>query len=199
MGRWQARPPAGLLVAAAVLALAGGAFFLLRPERSEIPPTPSTIDLATIDLAATDALQIDGLDPLVAAADCVFGGRVTSTERGRTLGDRDASVVSRLVTIDIVEPLAGPCRGEIVLEEEGWLPDGSVVTVNGWVGSEAGDVGVWFLVQGPDAELMPYAATVATTGALRWRNGVSLVPSTAAPWVRDAVHGGPDELRQRLR
>ncbi len=174
------------LVAAVTVALVAG-----RGSSGDAdPPVP------TADLQATDTLTVGSLDDLVAAATCVAAGEVVHTERGRIVTD---GLETRLVQVRVDEALTGDCpEGNVVLEEEGWLTDGTEVTVNGWPGSAEGDRGVWFLVPGTSDE-MPYAATVATSGALRWRGGELLAPPDPPAWVAAATAGGLDELRARVR
>ena len=149
-----------------------------------------------VDLAAVDTLTVSSLAEMTTAAECVLRGEVVHTERGRALS---AELVSRLVQLRVDEALAGDCPpGTVVLEEEGWLADGTPVSVDGWPGSEEGDVGVWFLVAGRSDEL-PYAATVVTAGAPRWRNGRSVAPGSVPAWLGDSLAGGPDGLAQRVR
>lgn len=148
-----------------------------------------------VDLEAQDAVPIASLEEMVGASACVAAGEVVAAERGRELG---SGLVSRLVEVRVDRALAGDCpEGVVVVEEEGWLADGAEVSVNGWVGSAEGDVGVWFLVPGPSDEL-PYASTVSTSGSLRWRAGRSLAPATAPAWVLEATAGGFEELVGRV-
>jgi len=82
--------------------------------------------------------------------------RVTDTDRGRSFGDGSTSarIRSRLVTLDVEEVLAGNVPpgelGTLLLEEEGWLEDGSPLVVDGAAPSAVGDEGIWFLVDPGD-------------------------------------------------
>jgi hypothetical protein len=76
------------------------------------------------------------------------------------VGEADASVVSRVVTLQVEDVLGGRLaastttdRGTILIEEEGWLPDGSPLIVNGVAPSQEGDDGIWFLQVSPDPDL----------------------------------------------
>lgn len=149
-----------------------------------------------VDLDAVDTVAVASLTDMTAASDCVLEGEVEHTERGRAVGQE---LVSRLVRIRVDEALAGDCpSGTVVLEEEGWLVDGTPVTVQGWPGSAEGDVGVWFLVAGRSDEL-PYASTVVTAGAPRWRDGVSVAPESAPEWLRAVLGQGPEALAAAVR
>jgi hypothetical protein len=188
--RWSL---AAVVAVPVVVALVVGALALRSGRDGDGPEVRSP---ETVDLEATDAVAVGSIDDLVDAAECVVLGEVVSTERGRAV---TAGLVSRLVQVRIDEALAGGCpTGTVVLEEEGWLEDGTEVSVEGWPGSMAGDEGVWFLVAGTSDE-MPYAATVATTGAVRWRGGEPLAPATAPAWLLVAVEDGPDGLAEQVR
>jgi hypothetical protein len=181
-----------LVIVPIVGALLVGAVVLARV--SDQPDGDATV--AVTDLEATDVVVVGSLADLADAAECVLGGEVVHTERGRAIG---SDLVSRLVQIRVDEALAGDCpSGTVVSEEEGWLADGTPVSVDGWPGSEVGDMGVWFLVAGTSDEL-PYASTVATTGAPRWRGGQTIVPDTAPGWLLEAIADGPGGLAERVR
>ena len=94
---------------------------------------------------------------MVAASDLVVRARVDTTTRGRLVGEGEAAVVSRIDTLEIEEVLAGDVTGSTLLvEEEGWLGDGTAIAVNGLAPSEAGMDAIWFLDRRPDAELPGY-------------------------------------------
>jgi len=82
----------------------------------------------------------------VQASELVVRGHVVGTARGRVVGDGEQAVVSRLVTVEIDEVLAGTAAAPTVLvEEEGWLVDGTPIEVNGLPPSADGLDAVWFL------------------------------------------------------
>jgi hypothetical protein len=64
--------------------------------------------------------------------------------------------------------------------------------VNGWPGSEPGDRGVWFLTGPVDDD--GHLVTVASTGAVRFRDGRALVPASAPAWLRATAAGGVDAV-----
>lgn len=114
---------------------------------------------------AVDTVSVfhfDTLDELVDASDLVVVGQVIATEPGRLVGDpRSGGVVSRLVTLHVEDVLWDPQRSAaatVVIEEEGWLPDGTAMLVNGLAASRSGYRGVWFLDR-IDGETMTYLVT----------------------------------------
>jgi hypothetical protein len=149
-----------------------------------------------VDLEAVDVVSVSSVADMVASSECVLRGEVVHTDRGRALS---GDLVSRLVQVRVDDALAGECpTGTVVVEEEGWLPDGTEVTVEGWPGSREGDEGVWFLVSGRSDEL-PYAATVVAAGAPRWRDGHSMAPDSIPMWLADALADGPEGLAEHVR
>jgi hypothetical protein len=150
----------------AIVAVAVGIVIVNRDDESE--PAP-------LDIQATSIYQFSSLDEMVAASDAIVVGRVTATERGRLIGDpADGGVISRLVTITVTDVLAGVVGTTLIVEEEGWLTDGTSITVNGVAPSQAGDEGVWFLDLTDDAELPAFLVInsqgrflVADDGTLR--------------------------------
>lgn len=114
-------------------------------------------------LLAVDAVSVHhftDLDTMTRASDLVVVGTVVATERGRLVGDPAAGgVISRFVTLQVDQLLWGPSgtapanvAGTVPVEEEGWLPDGTPIAVNGMAPSTVGDRGVWFLEQGSTGE-----------------------------------------------
>ena len=95
----------------------------------------------------------DPLDEMLKASDAVVVGVVEATSRGRLVGDpADGGVISRVVTVRVEQSLLhrDESGAEVVLiEEEGWLPDGTPIEVNGVPASVVGDRGLWFLDQVP--------------------------------------------------
>ena len=80
---------------------------------------------------------------------------VRATERGRTFGTPGGTgIESRLVTIVVADVLRGAAApGQALLvEEEGWLDDGTPLVVDGAPPSAEGDDAVWFLADLGDAD-----------------------------------------------
>jgi hypothetical protein len=116
---------------------------------------------APLPVAASSVYQFDDLASMVAASDLVVRARVDTTARGRLVGDGEAAVVSRIDTLSVEEVLAGDASldfsgGTLLVEEEGWLGDGTAIAVNGLAPSAAGMDAIWFLDRRPDPELPGY-------------------------------------------
>ena len=112
---------------------------------------------APLAVSASSLYQFDDLAAMVAASDLVVRARVDSTARGRVVGDGAAAVVSRIDTLDVEDVLAGEQAGSTLLvEEEGWLGDGTAIAVNGLAPTEAGMDAIWFLDRRPDPEVPGY-------------------------------------------
>lgn len=110
---------------------------------------------------ASDAPTFGSIRDLVGAADVVVRGRVATIERGRWFGSGAADgtrIQSRLITVEIEEVLAGAAPGAdaVLVEEEGWLDDGTPIVVDGAPPVAVGDDAIWFLVEGGDPELAAY-------------------------------------------
>ena len=89
------------------------------------------------------------LASLTAAADLVVIGRVTGIREGRVIDSPGAGIRTRLVDLTIERLLAGQLAAStLVMEEEGWLADGTPIIVNGIAPSRAGDLGFYFLFRG---------------------------------------------------
>lgn len=194
----------GPLVAAAVtiaagLAVAGrdGASVPAEVERrAEAEPEPVAV--------SSDAPRVTTLDELVAASDVVVQGRVAEIRRGRAFGEPGGrTIVSRLVTLRVETVLAGasPTTGAVLVEEEGWLDDGSPLVVDGLRPTEEGDSGVWFLTAGGDPDVPAYVVVgpqgryLAEGGRLAGATGgdplVSELASLGSDGLADAVRRSP--------
>jgi hypothetical protein len=175
----------GLWAAGAVVVVTAAVFLLLAPgsapERPQATRRPA-------EIRAVDRVAVGSFADLVAASACVVDGRVTAVARGPAIGSSDAAVISKLVELEPVRVLSGTCPDRIVVEEEGWLLGGRPVRVNGWPGSEPGDRGVWFLSAPVDDD--GDRVTVATSGAIRFRDGRPLVPASAPAWLRAVAAEG---------
>ena len=116
---------------------------------------------APLPVEASSLYQFDDLASMVVASDLVVRARVDSTARGRLVGEGDAAVVSRIDTLEVEEVLAGDASldsaaSTLLVEEEGWLGDGTAIAVNGLAPSEAGMDAIWFLDRRPDPEVPGY-------------------------------------------
>jgi hypothetical protein len=137
------------VLAAVAVAVAVAAYFLSRDDdagRRE----PLAVEATSIYDFAT-------LDELVAASDAIVVGTVVAVDEGRLVGaPAEGAVVSRVASLRVDTALAGEVADVVVIEEEGWLPDGTPLIVNGVAPSAAGNEGVWFLDSIDDAELPGY-------------------------------------------
>lgn len=153
---------AGIL---AVVLVAGGSSSSDDDGSGSAGDTGATSTPAPVDIAS-DSPTYATLDELVAASDLVVRARVTSTERGRVFGEpgEETAIESRLVGLEITDVLRGAePPPEILVEEEGWLLDGSPLIVDGLVPSAPGDDAIWFLVDPSDDpdEATPFVTTNA--------------------------------------
>lgn len=152
---------------------------------------------------ASDSPTYATLDELLAASDLVVRARVTSTERGRVFGEpgEATAIESRLVALEVTETLRGPePPAEILVEEEGWLLDGSPLIVDGLVPSAAGDDAIWFLVDPSDdpQEATPFVTTNAQ-GRYLVVDGTLLGPDGDDPLVLRIEQLGPTALEAAIR
>lgn len=164
-----------------------------------------------IAVAATDAVTYRTVDELAGASDLVVRGRVAEVRRGRVVGEPGAGIESRVVVVDVAEVLrtgsgasttgttvAGPTR--LLVEEEGWLDDGTPIAVNGVPPLQVGDEAVWFLLSATDGALPAYI-TVNSQGRFqllpdgRLRGGAPTDPlvrtteAAGAASLLSALHG----------
>jgi hypothetical protein len=168
-----------------------------------VEPTDTT--LAPVAVDATSVYAFTTLDQMVDNSDLVVRGRVTATERGPLVGEADASVVSRVVTLQVDEVLGGRLagsttvdQGTILIEEEGWLPDGRPLIVNQVAPTQVGDDGIWFLQVSPDPDLASFLVINSQGRYLvdgeRLRGG-----DQRDPLVRQLQMLAPDELERQVR
>ena len=185
---------AGIL--AVVLVAGGGA---------EEPPAAETTTTATPEPVRieSDSPTYATLDELLAATDLVVRARVTSTERGRVFGEpgEETALESRLVALEVTETLRGAAPpAEILVEEEGWLLDGSPLIVDGLVPSATGDDAIWFLVDPSEdpQEPTPFVTTNAQ-GRYLVVDGALVGADDPDPLVAELTALTPDELEDAVR
>lgn len=146
----------------AVVLVVGGS----SAERDQSPgdgPTSSTTEPPPVAVES-DAPAHATLAELVAASDLVVRATVTSVERGRVFGDpgQEGAIESRLVGVEVTEVLHGEePPPEFLVEEEGWLLDGSPLIVDGLAPSVVGTDVIWFLVDPTDTEPAPFVTVNA--------------------------------------
>jgi hypothetical protein len=138
--RWKV---AGPLLAVAVAIAVAAAVALSRPSNVAPPAAePEPVEVTS------DAPRVSSLEDLAAAADLVVRAEVIGTQPGRVFGEPGgAAVESRMVTLRVDRVIAGapPGGDTLVVEEEGWLEDGTPLIVDGAAPSAVGDDGIWFL------------------------------------------------------
>jgi hypothetical protein len=131
---------------ALVIAVAAGGGLALADDDGRPGPADAS-GRAPVQITS-DAPRFERVEALVGASDLVVRGTVAAVEPGRLFGDPgQAAVRSRLVTLAIDEVLAGAAhRGAtVVIEEPGWLDDGTPIEVDGVPGAAAGTAAIWFL------------------------------------------------------
>ena len=96
---------------------------------------------------ATSVYDFSSLDEMGAASDLVVEADVVAVERGRLVGEPgEGGVISRIVTLAVADVIRGDAAAStVIVEEEGWLPDGTPIIVDDIEPSVVGDHGVWFL------------------------------------------------------
>jgi hypothetical protein len=155
---------------------------------------------APLAVSASSLYAFDDLASMVEASDLVVRARVDSTARGRLVGDGEAAIVSRIDTLQVDEVLAGDAAAgtTLLVEEEGWLGDGTAIAVNGLAPSEAGMDAIWFLDSRPDPEVPGYLVInhqgryVIDGDRLRGADGRDPLVTRLAPL-------GPDGLADAVR
>ncbi len=196
-------PPVVALVVAGILAaglVAGGGSS--SDGEAGGGGTSTTSTPAPVDISS-DSPAYATLDELLAASDLVVRARVTSTERGRVFGEpgEDTALESRLVGLEVTEVLRGAePPAEVLVEEEGWLLDGSPLIVDGLVPSATGDDAIWFLVDPSDDpdEPAPFVTTNAQ-GRYIVVDGELVGADGDDPLVGELEALGPEGLQDAVR
>lgn len=140
-----------LFPAIVALVLGSVAFSWWHWGAAEAASKPSTVEPAPLAVTAQSTYQFASLQEMLEGSDAVVVGVVQATNRGRLVGDPDdGGVISRVITVRVEQVLsmsAETVSEVLLIEEEGWLPDGTPIEVNGVPASEVGDRGLWFLDQ----------------------------------------------------
>ena len=195
-------------IVAVVVAIAVFWWVARSPEPSSVAsgPTGSTPGTAAevVEVQASSAVRFAGLDDLVRASDLVVQGTVVQTSRGRLVGSGDDAIVSRIVTLRIDEVLRGEGRApgdRVLVEEEGWLTDGRLLSVNGAAPSATGDTGIWFLQAVHDPELTGFTSTNGQGRYLVRPDAPDALTGSDQqdPLVQELQRLTPDELRDAAR
>lgn len=152
------------LVALPVLLVAVGAGWVAWGRPGPVSTAEAPTPLPTVPVTS-DAPVHRSLVELMAASHLVVRGHVETTEHGRWFGDGQGGsrIQSRLITLQVDAVLAGPSQvpSMLLVEEEGWLEDGSLVSVDGAAPTRVGDDAIWFLVQSGDADVGTHLVTNA--------------------------------------
>jgi hypothetical protein len=195
--RWQlGGPVAAAIVAVAAALVVAGREDASAPVLAERPAEREPVAVSS------DAPRMATLAELVAASDVVVQGRVVETGRGRTFGEPGGrTIVSRLVTLRVDTVLAGtaPATGALLVEEEGWLDDGSPLVVDGLSPTEEGDSGIWFLAAGGDPDVPAYVV-VGAQGRYLAEDGrlVGAAGEGPDPLASELASLGPDGLADAI-
>lgn len=144
----------------------------------------------------SNAPRLASLVELLASADLVVRAEVTGTEHGRLFGEPGSGAVeSRLVSLHIDDVLAGeaPSEAELVVEEEGWLEDGTPIVVDGAAPSKTGDDAIWFL-DAVGTEEIPVYVVVSAQGRFLVLDDDLVGPTGDDPLVSELAALTPEEL-----
>ncbi|HEX4981902.1 MAG TPA: hypothetical protein VFV63_09395 [Ilumatobacteraceae bacterium] len=152
---------------------------------------------------ATSIYDFASLDEMAAASDLVVEADVVAVERGRLVGEPDqGGVISRIVTLAIDDVIGGETTAPstVIVEEEGWLPDGTPIIVDDVEPSSVGDHGVWFLdaLEAPDGADMPAYLVINSQGRLLDRDGRVVGGDQTDPLVLAVQDGSFDALIRTL-
>ena len=129
------------------LALSVAACSTANQARLDVEEKPETLAIAGVW-----HYSFDSLEEMIATSDLVVLGEVTEIRQGRLLFPQEAATSDRLrdATITISEILKGEYGGTtLVIEEQGYLADGTPYELSEMPWSQIGDVGVFFLNQSP--------------------------------------------------
>jgi hypothetical protein len=190
-------------IVAAVVAVVAGLVVAGGDDAGAPAPAPAAEAEASAEpvAVASNAPRAATLEELVAASDVVVRGRVAETRRGRRFGEPGGrTIVSRLVTLRVDAVLAGarPSAGAVLVEEEGWLDDGSPLVVDGLSPTEEGDSGIWFLSAGGDPDVPAYVV-VGPQGRYLTDGGRLAGAAGDDPLVSELSALGPDGLAEAVQ
>ncbi len=112
-------------------------------------------------------------------------------------------MISRIVTLDVADVISGdPAAGgsTVIVEEEGWLPDGTPLIVDDVEPSAVGDHGVWFLdaLDDADGADLPAYLVINSQGRLLERDDRVVGGDQTDPLVLAIQRGSFDELIRAL-
>lgn len=185
------------LVGIAVVAIGAATWTWGRGPDADDQPAP-------LRVRATSVYDFSSLDEMTAASDLVAEADVIAVERGRLVGEPDeGGVISRIVTLSVADVISGdPAAGAstIIVEEEGWLPDGTPLIVDDVEPSAVGDHGVWFLdaLDAADGADLPAYLVINSQGRLLDRDDRVVGGDQTDPLVLAVQRGSFDDLIRAL-
>jgi hypothetical protein len=141
----------------------------------------------------SDATVYTSLGGLVAASDLIVVTEVTVEAPGRAISapaDPDTAIVTRLVSLDVIETIRGNAADSLTMEEIAATADGRPVVVDGQPPSTVGERLLLFLVRGDEE-----AATVAIVNG-QGRYVLSGTDQIVGPPSVMPVNWTVDELRR---
>ena len=145
------RDAGALIVLAAASAAAIAVLLITIPTGDGVPAPGEPLAIKA------ETPRFRTLADLTAAADLVVIGRVTGIREGRVIDSPGAGIRTRLIDLTVERLLAGQlAQSTLVMEEEGWLTNGTPIIVNGIAPSRAGDLGFYFLFRGRSPEFPHY-------------------------------------------
>ena len=144
-------------------------------------------------MRATSVYDFASLDEMGAASDLVVEADVVAVERGRLVGEPDeGGVISRIVTLAVADVIRGDAAAStVIVEEEGWLPDGTPIIVDDVEPSVVGDHGVWFLdaLDAPDGADLPAYLVINSQGRMLERGDRVVGGDQTDPLVSPSSNG----------
>jgi hypothetical protein len=191
------RNPVVPLLVIAGLVIAAATWAWTRSNTPADTPEP-------LRVRATSVYDFSSLAEMGAASDLVVEADVVAIERGRLVGEPgEGGVVSRIVTLAVADVIRGDATNAstIIVEEEGWLPDGTPIIVDDVEPSVVGDHGVWFLdaIDTPDDPDVRVYLVINSQGRMLEREDRVVGGDQTDPLVRTVQQHSFDELIRALK
>jgi len=185
------RPSAWLLLPITIAAVAG----LARWSTAETGPgTELEPQVATVAIASSGPVYAT-VEDITAASDLVLIATVAAAEPGRTISDParpDVGIRTTLYRLDVERLLVGSANGDVVVEHETNLTDGTPIAINGAPAPTVGSRVLLFLVAG-QSDAFPHHAIISEQGQYQIA-GQRLVAATPHPLVDEIAGLGLDDL-----
>jgi hypothetical protein len=187
--------PAVPLVGIAAVVVVAATWAWNRGDTSADTPEP-------LRVRATSVYDFSSLEEMGAASDLVVEADVVAVERGRLVGEPDeGGVISRIVTLAVADVIHGESTAStVIVEEEGWLSDGTPIIVDDVEPSVVGDHGVWFLdaLDALDGADSPAYLVINSQGRILERGDRVVGGDQTDPLVRAVQERSFDELLRAL-